>query len=708
MRNASSQASGSPTEAGTGLRPVLAGCRLPLARHSVIATLALVSLPVVAFGQWQFPAPRSLPLPDPPPREQDVRVDEPLFRAEVTRVEVSVLVTDADGEPVRGLRAEDFEIREDGKVQTIRSFVPYMHSPGLIALPDPVAVAADGERLAAPATNYFASASRVFALILDDLHVDVRRTRTARAAARRLVEQLEPSDLLFVMQVGSGESTGFFTRDRTHALEIIDGFTGQRLLDRTMHSKRLRVLANDSDAERLEHYRRMCERLREVSLALRSVRGRRKTLVLISEGSSYGANMADMEVRIPTGGSLERVNAGSGSMRLMNEVLAAAAAGNVAIYPLNPNGLDVPDADLIQVSGTTSAEYSALLSEARQAREMSRDLAALTGGVSLVDTNDALAGIDRAVADASTHYVLSYEPETPARGSEYRRVDVRVNRPGVRVLARRGYRAPGMTPPPPMKTPGSVSPQLRTLLAAVMPDDGLAMRVEAVPVARNGRQTRLAVIVEVNGALLGDRRDEGTIEMEQGLLTVDTSGKASNGIRRTFTLQPTPGQWDVLLASNLRTIWAVDLPAGRHQLRVAARDATAGRGGSVYLDVVVPKAPRWPAGALVASRFLSMMPTPFIDPRLETWTDAVPTATRVFPAGDVLLVTLPHDAAATSAHARLETADGRQVWQGEGEPMDGQASTRFAVPLDEMAGRVGTLVIDTSHGTQRIAVGVVR
>src|SRR5690606_23960054 len=110
---------------------------------------------------------------------------------------------------------------------------------------------------------------------------------------------------------------------------------------------------------------------------------------------------------------------------------------------------------------------------------------------------------------------------------------------------------------------------------------------------------------------------DGAIEMEQGLLTVDMSGKASNGIRRTFTLQPTPAQWDVLLASNLRTIWAVDLPAGRHQLRVAARDATAGRGGSVYLDVVVPKAPRWPAGALVASRFLSMMPTPFIDPRLE-------------------------------------------------------------------------------------------
>ena len=74
---------------------------------------------------------------------------------------------------------------------------------------------------------------------------------------------------------------------------------------------------------------------------------------------------------------------------------------------------------------------------------MARDLAALTGGVSLVDTNDPLAGIDRVVRDASSHYVLTYEPETPPKGTEYRHIEVKVHRPGVRVLARRGYRAAG-------------------------------------------------------------------------------------------------------------------------------------------------------------------------------------------------------------------------------------------------------------------------
>ena len=85
-----------------------------------------------------------------------------------------------------------------------------------------------------PVSNYYASASRVFALILDDLHVDARRTQVARAAARRLVEQLTPSDLLFVVMTSSSESTGYFTRDRRQAVEMIERFTGQRLPNQTM------------------------------------------------------------------------------------------------------------------------------------------------------------------------------------------------------------------------------------------------------------------------------------------------------------------------------------------------------------------------------------------------------------------------------------------------------------------------------------------
>jgi VWFA-related protein len=677
-------------------------------------TLAVVAILVLACGhasstaQRPFGLPR-MTIPEAPQQERD-EPDQPMFRAEVTRVEVSALVLDREGKPVRGLTADDFEVFENGMRQVVRSFTPFTYEPDLLVLPDPVVtrVGDDVPPASTPASNYYASASRVFALILDDLHVDVRRTQVARAAARRLVEQLSPSDLLFVVTTSSSESTGYFTRDRRTALRMIDGFMGQRLLNQTVARRQEAPsgggVQHDDSAGRYDHYLRLTSTIRDVSLALRDVNGRRKTVILLSEGSSFGAGMENMAVRMPQASDRARVNASSGTLRLMNEALAAAAAGNVAVYPLSPVGLGNEEADLMRGFGAVDATaLMAVLTEAQQAKEMMRDLAALTGGVSLVDTNDLLAGIDRAVRDASSHYVLTYEPDTPAKGNEYRTIEVKVRRPGVRVLARRGYRAPGVRPPPAMKVPGSLPAQLRTLLAGVMPDDGLPMRVQAVPVSRAGKRTTVAVVVEVNGTLLGAQAD-GALRVEQGLLTVNGTGKADNGMRRTFDLTLTPVQQQVLAGTGLRSVWAVDLPNGTHQLRVASVDTMTGRGGSVYLDVHVSDDVAQAPGALVASRFLSMMPTAFADTRLARWTAAMPTATRVFPAGDVLTVTVPHDPA-TQPTVHLATEEGRVVWEGAGTPVDG--AVQFVVPLDGIGSAVGDLVVRNAHGAARTTIGIV-
>jgi VWFA-related protein len=676
----------------------------------LLAVLLIAAAAAPASPQRLPPPPPRLVLPEVPRPEPD-QTKRPQFRSSVTRVEVSALVLDASGKPVRGLTADDFEILENGVPQAVRSFEPFTFQPDLVALPDPLSEHADPSkpRAPAPASNYYTSSSRIFALILDDLHVDVRRTRVAREAARRLVDQLAPADLLLVMTTGSAESTGYFTRDRRHPLRIIEGFTGQRLLDKRLAS--LRYPGHDLEAERLDHYERLCATIRGVSLALRDVTGRRKTVVLISEGSSFGAGMSDMTVEMPTPTNNLRANTPTGSSRAMNDALAAAAAGNVAIYPLNPAGLDVPDADIIQAPGLIRSElkpefYSEILTEARQAKEMSRDLAALTGGVSLVDTNDALAGIDRAVRDASVHYVLSYEPQTPPAGTEYRRIEVKVRRPGLRVLARRGYRAAGAAPPPPMRIPGSLSPPLRTLLSGVMPDDGLQMRVHAVPIGGSVKTLTVAVVVEVNGTVLAAQRGSRALKIEQGLLTVDDKGRAANGTRRMFDVSLSPGQWEVLAATGLRTIWALELASGRYQLRVASLDATSNRGGSVYLNLDVAKWTAQPQDVLIASRLLSMMPTPFTDKRLAPWMAVMPTATRVFPQGDVLTVTLGQSSSGP-ATARLLNAAGELVWEASGSEVQDGSTVQFVVPLDGVAPGVYDLAIESGARPVRTVIGVV-
>ena len=657
-----------------------------------------------------FAAPQRVPrvvLPETPQQDPG-QAERPRFRAGVTRVEVSVLVLDPGGKPVPGLTRDDFEVFENGAAQVVRSFEPFSFNPDLTLDPNPQRTAATRLSTVAPASNYYASASRAFALILDDLHVNVRRTQVARDAARRLVEQLDPTDLLLVVTTGSAESTAYFTRDRQHVLQTIDRFTGQRLPDKGMAS--MRSPGQDFEAERLDHYERLCATIRDVSLALSSVTGRRKTVILVSEGSSFGAGMSDMTVKMPTPTNNQRANVPTGSSRAMNQALAAAAAGDVAIYPLNPAGLDVADADLIEAPGLIRENlgpetYSEILTEARQAKEMARDLAALTGGVSLVDTNDPLGGIDRAVRDASLHYVLSYEPQKPAKGNEYRRIDVKVRRPGLRVLARLGYQPSGPAPPPPMKVPGTLSPELRTLLSGIMPSDGLPMRVHAVPVARSGKTWTVAVVVEVNGSVLAEQRGSGALKIEQGLLTVDGKGHAGNGTRRTLEVSLSPAQWGVLIATGLRTVWALELAPGQHQLRVASLDA-AGRGGSVYLGVDVPEATAQPKDALISSRILSLMPTPFSDKRLAAWTTVAPTATRVFPQGDVLTVTSPQDSPGPTK-ARLSNAAGAVVWEGSGTEVKDASVAQVVVPLDRLAPGVYDLTIEKRESNVHIPIRVV-
>jgi hypothetical protein len=256
-----------------------------------------------------------------------------------------------------------------------------------------------------------------------------------------------------------------------------------------------------------------------------------------------------------------------------------------------------------------------------------------------------------------------------------------------------------------MKVPASLSPQLRTLLAGVMPDDGLPMRVQAVPVSRKGEIATIAVIVEVNGSVLAEARRERGLRVEQGLLTVNATGKAANGMRRVFDVSLSPAQREILAATGLRSVWAIDLPAGVHHLRVASIDVETGRGGSVYLDVEVPRGTGLPAGVLVASHVLSAMPTVFTDQRLTRWTTVTPTATRVFTQSDVLTVTVPHTGSAP-AIARLSNARGEVVWEGSGAPIESVAAVQFIVPLDGVGSPVCDLTVEGSYGLARTTIGI--
>ena len=68
-------------------------------------------------------------------------------------------------------------------------------------------------------------------------------------------------------------------------------------------------------------------------------------------------------------------------------------------------------------------------------------LAVDTGGIAIRNENNFGRALDLIQRDAATYYVIGYTPANQTFDGKYRKIDTSVNRPGVKVRARRGYLA---------------------------------------------------------------------------------------------------------------------------------------------------------------------------------------------------------------------------------------------------------------------------
>ena len=114
-------------------------------------------------------------------------------------VRISTIVTDRQGQPVRGLTLKDFELREDGVVQTLVAVEPRQPAP------------------------------RRLAILLDEFHVDAADASRVRDAVSRFVnERLRPDDALVVLRPLDSLTSIRLTTDRSRVRDAIDRFDGRR------------------------------------------------------------------------------------------------------------------------------------------------------------------------------------------------------------------------------------------------------------------------------------------------------------------------------------------------------------------------------------------------------------------------------------------------------------------------------------------------
>lgn len=656
---------------------------------------------------------------------------QPTFRLGVNFVEIDAVVTDDRGQFIRDLQPEDFQLYENGSPQDVSVF-------SLVDIP----VELENRPLyrAAPVAsdvlgNDSSDNGRVYFLVLDDLHVDPKRTQFVRQLVQNFINRyLGANDLAAVVHVGQPQYNQAFTYSKPLLRQAAGRFVGRKLPSRTLNkledASRQQELADlpgnfmgpliDPDAPvRLEYASLTLGTLEDLSRYVSRLQGRRKAVVFFSEGIDYDLEspLTDSFSGLAVGTEINTIH---GNLR---SLLETAMRANVSIYPIDPRGLG-HELEGVSRLGAIPSKYSfpegidplpsygfrdverGLRDELDGSLDALRTLATETGGFAAINRNEFEAPFRRIVEENSSYYLLGYYPTNRDRNGTFRRVEVQVRQPGLTVRARRGYFAPrsneavGATP----TTPADA---LAEVVAAPTASSGLTMRAVPQLLKSPTGTGRVHLTLELPAGELPFVEADGVFN-NQLLMTwqiMNADGDVHSAMTREATLKLRPRSHARAAEFGVSMTIEFDLPAGQYQLRLAGIEQVSGRSGSVIGDLDVP---RFSSAPLAMSSLVLAVPTPKYEFAMSEGAGALgrllpapPTTRREFEADEQLAVYAeiydnderPHT---VDLALRVIAEDGRQVYlledQRDRRELAGRAYGHLvALPLDQF--RPGNYVV---------------
>ncbi len=555
---------------------------------------------------------------NPPRRHNRSAPQEPVatFRSSVRAIQVDAVVTDQDGNPVRGLTEDDFEVIEKGKPQAITTFeavdIPIESQPPDLADSDVVTNEGDG---------------RIYLIAIDG--ISAANAALAKKWLRTFfADHFGPSDVAAVMLLdrGSRNSGQDFTSNRRLLIDGIDRFIGYNEneegeavvpgsaspiagpTERPAAGTQSAIASAKYESQVLGARNRM-GRLKDLTEFLIKTPGRRKAMILISEAIGFDAT----DFKDYKGTSMNPAS------QLAHDAMTAATRGNIAVYPIHPGG-----------PGTSGLDATMEL----------RTIAAATGGFAHINSNNFNDSFTRLVQENSVYYMLGFNSSQEKDDGLYVPVQVRVKRPGLRLHAREGYIAPFRgkdTITRPDRRAG-----VENALASPVPMPGVPIRAFAAPFRGRGKTAAIAVALEMEAEALGLQESangalRGSVDVR--LVATDVSAKVLPQSRQLGTITIPAASRAEVDRDGLHVLTKTDLQPGRYQLRVAV--GSQQRGGSVLLDLDVPD---FSKKELTMSGLLFRGPAepegvflPTGDP-LEAIARRGPTTSRVFRNSDIVTV----------------------------------------------------------------------
>jgi len=393
---------------------------------------------------------------------QPAPAQTPQFRAAVDLVEVDVTVIGRDGKPVTNLSPADFEIRERGVRQRIETIYLVTADPSIAGHGSPVTAAAALPPIV-PGVPVRVLQPRVFIFVFDLTHLSAAGFSRTRTAVRSFLEDgLRPNDLAGI--VANGQMLGNrIVSDKPALLGLLDGiaqpntsrYNDMRQWPRLLSEEEAAFIAENNEKVRAMALQRACDErpddCRGPAAFAVEAEIDAKSRLIASESARDGQTALDVLQTLATGlgrfpGPKQVLLFSEGYDTLqfterVTQIAGVASRNRVQISTLDARGLsnDPRFSDFLNAAPVVGTGDLAVLGHDTNA-DVLTTLALETGGDRVRNRNVLRPALDQIERASGTYYVLGYAPEQAFDGS-YRSIEVKVARPDVTVVARRGYLA---------------------------------------------------------------------------------------------------------------------------------------------------------------------------------------------------------------------------------------------------------------------------
>lgn len=570
---------------------------------------------------------------------------------DVVAIEIPVQVV-LDGEPVRGLTAQDFVVQEGRKAQTVVDFEVVdlsLFDAGSAPAESPSLTASGVRSPDMPALN----ARRHFLLLFDLSFSAPESITQAQTAALELVQDgLHASDLVAVATYSTLSGPRLllgFTPDRKQATLAIEtlglpqlaqpvsdplglifgdleaaerGFTsgrGNGLVTETLQDF-ARLIERQDKRRYEERVSAMTQSLGDLAQLLRNAPGR-KHVVFLSEGFDtsvfFGEDNADTLNRqnqaIESGrvwevGSDDRFG-NSSAQNALEDMFREFRRADCRIDSVDIGGIQASTNAAIGGRRATERQNTVRLGR----RDGLATMASSTGGEFIRNHNDLAKAMGEVQRRTSVTYLLTIQPQDLPWDGKYHRLKVRLKDgpKGARLVHRPGYYAPTSW--------NETSAAERQLIAAgqVLGNDqggalGIGLTASALPAAdpsqlgddgaaKTALRAYVPLMVEIDGgpltALAGTSQEPSLLRGQIFIYAMDGAGQVKAFLDHAVAIDMTQAG-SALAAGGLKFFGDLELPPGDYMLRAYVRHQGSEQYGFAGLPLRVPDFANGEAGAL--------------------------------------------------------------------------------------------------------------